>query len=135
MFLYHCMKRLFTYRAYGADTFAILNDSNLQLLCKFGHHTLISHPQSSFSTVWDHCFDMVPKDSSSSFNSCCSMHFLCLEAHFANIFNGIMQNESSYICLLQECLLSLYPAIINTIITSLSSKCWLVKSSSSKTLT
>lgn len=134
MFPYHCMKILFTYRAYGADTFAILNDNNLQLLCKFGHHTLISHAQSSFSTVWDHCFDMVPKDSSSSFNSC-SMHFLCLEAHFANIFNCIMPNESSYICLPLECLLSLYPAIISSVITSLSSKCWLVKSSSSKTLT
>lgn len=129
------MKRLFTYRAHGADTFAILNDNHLQLLCKFSHHTLMSFAQSSFSTVWDHCFDMVPKDSSSSFNSCYSVHFLCLETCFANIFNCIMQNESSYICLLQECLLSLYSAIINTVITSLSSKCWLVESSSSKTLT
>lgn len=47
----HSMKRLFTYRAYGADTFSIFNKNNLQLLCKFGHHTPISHAQSTFSTV------------------------------------------------------------------------------------
>lgn len=109
----------------------ILSEYWMRIICNYCASLVITHAQSTFSTVWYHCFEMVPKDSSSPFNSCCSMHILCLEAHFAKTVNCSMQNEDSYFCLLQECLLSLYPAITNIVITSLSFKCWLVKSSSS----
>lgn len=49
--LHRSMKGLFTYRAYGADTFSLLNKNNLQLLCKFGHCAPISHARSTVGAV------------------------------------------------------------------------------------